>query len=367
MTARVPHDLRLAPVLPQADHLLAWMHEPVGDAGIDETAPHRHERSKRQRRHHPPDGFGQSHRETAGVVVTEAGMAAQQLNQVGHRYTEDRAGEPFFEAGDQRRDVTAERETVQPDQRLRLLQPYPGQQPPYVPHRLSRCMHVVEDILARKHRALGQAARPGAVHREDGYNDVQTEIVVQFPGAEHSEIDSGTAHFGSVHTHQPGSRFRVAQQQCVFATVRRVSQPPFPPRLPRMRCVCAVEKYSMVRTSARLDLSDRDVWKRRGLPEKSLWLLQPPLVPVELQCCDHFLVDPLVYARLADRAARLQAHQDDLVTQSLRNQGDGGSCDRKVIRPLIEVIPPRLSKIPAGVHERPGCAAQISNTGWAQV
>ena len=48
-------------------------------------------------------------------------MPAQQLDQVGDRDTEDRAGEASFEAGDQRRDVAAERKAVQPDLRLRLL------------------------------------------------------------------------------------------------------------------------------------------------------------------------------------------------------------------------------------------------------
>ena len=69
MSAGVPDDFRFTPVLPEADHLFAWMHEAIGDTGVDETALHGHERSKRQRRHHPPDRFGQFHRETARVIV----------------------------------------------------------------------------------------------------------------------------------------------------------------------------------------------------------------------------------------------------------------------------------------------------------
>jgi hypothetical protein len=120
-------------------------------------------------------------------------------------------------------------------------------------------MHVVEDILARKHSALGQASRPGAVHRKDGHNDVQTEIVVQFPGAEHSEIDSGAAHFGSVHTHQPWARLRVAQQQGIPAVVRGVAAPPLHTWLARMRRVPAVEEDAIKGASVPLDLSHRDV------------------------------------------------------------------------------------------------------------
>ena len=120
-------------------------------------------------------------------------------------------------------------------------------------------MHVIEDILSRKHRALRQAARTGAVHREDGQDDVQAEIVMQFPGAEHSEIEWSPAHLGAMHTHQPRSRFRVAQQQCVLAVIRGVSQPPFVTRFARMRRVPAVEEDAIKGASASLDLSDCDI------------------------------------------------------------------------------------------------------------
>lgn len=70
-------------------------------------------------------------------------MASQLLDQISNRDPENRAGDTGLEAGDQRRDLAAERETVQPDQRFRLLQPD------------------------------RQAAGPEAVHREDGHHDVE--------------------------------------------------------------------------------------------------------------------------------------------------------------------------------------------------
>ena len=38
--ARVPVDLGCAPVLPEPGDLVAWVHQPVGDAGVDEAALH---------------------------------------------------------------------------------------------------------------------------------------------------------------------------------------------------------------------------------------------------------------------------------------------------------------------------------------
>jgi hypothetical protein len=38
--------------------------------------------------------------------------------------------------------------------------------------------------------------------------------------------------------------------------------------------------------------------------------------------------------------------------KNLRSQRDSGSCDRKFVRRLIEVIAPRLSEVEAGIHER---------------
>lgn len=48
VAAGVPHDLRFAPMLPEPGHLFAWMHQPISNAGIDETATRGHQRSKRQ-------------------------------------------------------------------------------------------------------------------------------------------------------------------------------------------------------------------------------------------------------------------------------------------------------------------------------
>src|SRR3954469_11581856 len=45
MATSVPVDLGPVPVLPELADLFAWVHQPVGDAGVDETALHRHARS----------------------------------------------------------------------------------------------------------------------------------------------------------------------------------------------------------------------------------------------------------------------------------------------------------------------------------
>ena len=90
-------------------------------------------------------------------------------------------------------------------------------------------------------------------------------------------------------------------------------------------------------------------------------------MPVEFECCCNFAVDSLECTRAAHRAARFEAHQDDFVSKSLCRQGYSGSCDRKPIPIVIEVIVPRLSEVDAGVHERFDGAAQTSDTGWAQV
>jgi hypothetical protein len=108
-------------VLPEPGGLFAWVHQPVGDADVDEAALHRHPRGKRKRRDHPADGLGQPQRLSKLMIVTEAGMAADQLDQIDRGNAQNRTGEAVIEAGDQRCEVTAEGDAVQPDLRVGLL------------------------------------------------------------------------------------------------------------------------------------------------------------------------------------------------------------------------------------------------------
>ena len=120
-------------------------------------------------------------------------------------------------------------------------------------------MHVVEHIFPRKHSALWQAARPRSVHREHRHDDVESEIVVQPPGAKQSEIQRGPAHFRPMHTHQPGPRLRVAEQQRVLEVVCGVALPPLRTRFAWMRRVSAVEEDAVKGVSVPLDLSYRNI------------------------------------------------------------------------------------------------------------
>ena len=54
-------------------------------------------------------------------MAAEAGMAADQLDQIDGRNAQNRTGEAVVEAGDQRREETAEGDAVQPDHRVGLL------------------------------------------------------------------------------------------------------------------------------------------------------------------------------------------------------------------------------------------------------
>ena len=183
---------------------------------------------------------------------------------VHYRHAEDRAGQIVFEAGHQRRDVSAQRHAVEPDRRTRLLQSYPRQQPPDVPHRLARGVHIVEHVLTRPRRAVGQPAPAGTVHRQDGQDDVQAEILVQVPGAEEPEIDWGPAHCAAVYAHEPGSRLAVTQHQRVLAIVPGIAQPPFRAWFTRIRRIAAVEADPFVGASAILFVTHRDVGQRWG-------------------------------------------------------------------------------------------------------
>ena len=111
-----------------------------------------------------------------------AGVAVDQLDQIDGWDAENRTGETVVEAGDQRREVTAEGDAVQTDHRLGLLGADPGQQAPDIPHRLSGAVDVAEHVLTGERGALRQAPRTGAVHGKHGQHDVQAEIGVQMPG-----------------------------------------------------------------------------------------------------------------------------------------------------------------------------------------
>jgi hypothetical protein len=117
----VPLDLGSAPVLPEPGDLVAWVHQPVGDAGVEEAALHRYAGCQGQRRDNPADGLGQPQCLTGGIVAAEAGMAADQFDQIDGWDAQNRAGEAVVEAGDGRREEAAEGEAVQPDHGVGLL------------------------------------------------------------------------------------------------------------------------------------------------------------------------------------------------------------------------------------------------------
>lgn len=211
-------------------------------------------------------------------------------------------------------------------------------------------MHVIEDVLTRKYGPLRQPARAGAMHRKNGHDHVQAEFVMQFPSTKRREIERRAAHLGSMHTHQPRSWLRVAQQERVLAIVGGIAQPSLSTRFTWMRCVPAVEFETVIVVSAPLHRLNGDIRKGSGLSEESRWSSQPPLAAVKLQCRDDFAVDPLERRRVADRAASLQSHQDDLITKSLPRQGDSGPSDRKLIRRVIERPQPRTSNEETGTR-----------------
>ena len=93
----------------------------IGDAGVDEAALHRHAGSQCKWGDHPADGLGQPHRLTEGIVTAQAGVAVDQLDQVDGGDAQNRTGKTVVEAGDQRREETAEGDAVQPDHRIGLL------------------------------------------------------------------------------------------------------------------------------------------------------------------------------------------------------------------------------------------------------
>jgi hypothetical protein len=219
-------------------------------------------------------------------------------------------------------------------------------------------VHVIEDVFTRKYGALRQSARTRAMHRKDGHDDVQAEFVMQLPSTKRREIKRRAAHLGSVHTHQPRPWLRVAQQQRVLAVVGGISQPSLCTRFTRVRCVSAVELDPVKAVSAPLHRPDGDIRKRRGLNVESPRSFQPPFVPVKLQCRDDFAVDSLERTRVANRAASLQPHQDDLIAKSLPRQSDSGSSDRKVIRLAIDGFQPRTSNEQTGTRERSDRIAQ---------
>src|SRR5699024_7988568 len=108
VAAPVPNDLRSPPVRPEADDLPAGMDELISDAGVDEAAQQRNAGFQRQRREHPPDRLGQRERLPARIVGADAGVPCEQVDEIGHRYTKNRAGEVVFEAANQGRDVSPE-------------------------------------------------------------------------------------------------------------------------------------------------------------------------------------------------------------------------------------------------------------------
>ena len=99
MSAVVPDDLGLAPVLPDARGVRARMHDLVSDPRVDKAALPRHTGNQRQWRQHPPDGLCKGQHAPARVVVSEAGVVSEHLNQVDHGDAENRAGEAVIQAG----------------------------------------------------------------------------------------------------------------------------------------------------------------------------------------------------------------------------------------------------------------------------
>jgi len=79
-------------VLPEPGDLVAWVHQPVGDAGVDEAALHRHAGSQCKWGDHPADGLGRLIVLTEGIVTAEAGVAADQLDQIDGRDAQNRTG-----------------------------------------------------------------------------------------------------------------------------------------------------------------------------------------------------------------------------------------------------------------------------------
>ena len=88
-------------------------------------------------------------------------MAVDQLDQIDGWDAQNRAGQAVVEAGDQRREVTAEGDPVEPDHGVGLLGADPGQQTPDIPHRLSSTVDVVEYVLTGKRDARRQAPGTG--------------------------------------------------------------------------------------------------------------------------------------------------------------------------------------------------------------
>ena len=158
-------DLGSAPVLPEPGDLFAGVHQPIGDAGVDEAALHRHTGSQGKRGDHPADGLGQPHRLTEGVVTAQTGVAVDQPDQVDGGDAENRTSETVVEAGDQRREVTAkgDRCPLSPIIAPGCCEQIPGQQAPDIPHRLSRTVDVVEHVLTGERdarRAVPRARGP---------------------------------------------------------------------------------------------------------------------------------------------------------------------------------------------------------------
>lgn len=108
------------------------------------------------------------------------------------------------------------------------------------------------------------------------------------PGPKHGEVERCAAHLGAVDAHQPRSIGPVAQQQRVFAVVRRVLHPSPTARFPFVRSVAAVEYEPLVVVSARVHRPNRHVGQRRGSSEEAFGFGQPALTVIEGNSRSHF-------------------------------------------------------------------------------
>ncbi len=114
----------------------------------------------------------------------------------------------------------------------------------------------------------------------------------------------------------------MAQQQCVFAVVGGVTEPPLPAGLAHQGAVAAVKDDALITTPAGLHGSDGDVsqwWRFREEPRR---VVQPTPSAIERQCRFHLDVDPLELVHIADRSASTQPGKDELVAKGVRGEGD---------------------------------------------
>ena len=65
---------------------------------------------------------------------------------------------------------------------------------------------------------------------------------------------------------------------------------------------------------------------------------------------------------IADRSARAQPEKDDFVAEGMRGERDRGPRNGELIPLVVEVVPPRLGVIAAGLCERSDDIAQCTRT-----